>query len=105
MGRFDQLLRPVRPSTPPLRAAITATGARGKVKGVGMAGLARQTTLSKEASQVFNMTLDELQNTVGSGKPFGSMNMVRLLQVVKGLHTTSTCMHATLAGANPYDSS
>lgn len=44
-----------------------------------MGTLNRQNTLSKQTSAVFNMTLDELQASMGSGKPFGSMNMVRLL--------------------------
>lgn len=43
-----------------------------------MGTLNRQNTLSKQTSAVFNMTLDELQASMGSGKPFGSMNMVRL---------------------------
>lgn len=42
-----------------------------------MGTLQRQTTLSKQTSAVFNLTLDQLQQSVGSGKPFGSMNMVR----------------------------
>ena len=46
-----------------------------------MGTLVKQSTLSKQASDVFHMTLDELQQTCGSGKPFGSMNMVR------------TCLH------------
>ena len=44
-----------------------------------MGTLQRQTTLSKQASAVFNLTLDQLQQSVGSGKPFGSMNMVSAL--------------------------
>jgi hypothetical protein len=42
-----------------------------------MGTLQRQTTLSKQTSAVFNLTLDQLQQSMGSGKPFGSMNMVR----------------------------
>lgn len=43
----------------------------------GVMALHRQTTLSKQTSQVFQMTLDELQNSVaGSGK-LASMNLVR----------------------------
>ena len=41
-----------------------------------MGSLHRQNTLSKQTSAVFNMTLDELQASMGSGRPFGSMNMV-----------------------------
>ena len=41
-----------------------------------MGSLNRQNTLSKQTSAVFNMTLDELQASMGSGRPFGSMNMV-----------------------------
>lgn len=41
------------------------------------AGLQRQSTLSKQASAMFNMTLDQYQQSMGSGKPFGSLNMVR----------------------------
>ena len=41
-----------------------------------MGTLNRQNTLSKQTSNVFNMTLDELQLSMGSGKAFGSMNMV-----------------------------
>ncbi len=43
-----------------------------------MGSLNRQNTLSKQTSAVFNMTLDELQASMGSGRPFGSMNMVLL---------------------------
>ena len=41
-----------------------------------MGSLNRQNTLSKQTSAVFNMTLDELQASMGSGRAFGSMNMV-----------------------------
>ena len=42
-----------------------------------MGTLQRQTTLSKQASAMFHMTLDQYQQSMGSGKPFGSLNMVR----------------------------
>ena len=41
-----------------------------------MGSLHRQNRLSKQTSAVFKMTLDELQASMGSGRPFGSMNMV-----------------------------
>lgn len=47
-----------------------------------MGSLNRQNTLSKQTSAVFNMTLDELQASMGSGRPFGSMNMDEFLQTV-----------------------
>ncbi|EIE19095.1 hypothetical protein COCSUDRAFT_67968 [Coccomyxa subellipsoidea C-169] len=47
-----------------------------------MGTLQRQTTLSKQTSAVFQMTLDQLQQSVGSGKPFGSMNMEDFLAAV-----------------------
>lgn len=50
-----------------------------KAQAPKMGTLQRQTTLSKQASAVFNLTLDQLQQSVGSGKPFGSMNMVSAL--------------------------
>ncbi len=40
-------------------------------------GLDRQTTLSKQASQMFQMTFDELQNSMGGSGKIGSMNLVR----------------------------
>ena len=44
--------------------------------------LHRQTTLSKQTSQVFQMTLDELQSSVaGSGK-LASMNLVSRVAAV-----------------------
>ena len=42
-----------------------------------MGTLQRQSTLSKQASAMFQMTLDQYQQSMGSGKPFGSLNMVR----------------------------
>lgn len=42
-------------------------------------GLDRQTTLSKQASQMFQMTFDELQNSLGGSGKIGSMNLVRFL--------------------------
>ncbi|BDA49485.1 probable ABSCISIC ACID-INSENSITIVE 5-like protein 2 [Coccomyxa sp. Obi] len=47
-----------------------------------MGTLQRQTTLSRQTSAVFQMTLDQLQQSVGSGKPFGSMNMEEFLAAV-----------------------
>eukprot|EP00891_Asterochloris_glomerata_P006713 jgi/Astpho2/6713/Aster-x1395 len=44
--------------------------------------LLKQTTLSKQCSNVYKMSLDEFQLSVGSGKPFGSMNMDEFLQTV-----------------------
>jgi hypothetical protein len=41
--------------------------------------LNRQTTLSKQASQMFQMTIDEFQNSVGGSGKIGSLNLVRSL--------------------------
>ncbi|CAL5224566.1 g7271 [Coccomyxa viridis] len=47
-----------------------------------MGTLQRQTTLSKQASAMFQMTLDQYQQSMGSGKPFGSLNMEDFISTV-----------------------
>ncbi len=39
--------------------------------------LHRQTTLSKQTSQMFQMTIDEFQNSLGGSGKLGSLNLVR----------------------------
>lgn len=72
-----------------------------------MGSLHRQNTLSKQTSAVFNMTLDELQASMGSGKAFGSMNMVRLQIAPRAFGTSAFGSYVTTvtlaAGRVPSD--